>query len=412
MQFFDKHYVIRIMKIKLSTYKENLIYLALWLILFIAPALGMYMRVQNNSAMTMDWSEIFHIWNLYAAYLIIFLIHNFILAPLLIYKHKKLIYFLTTICLITIFVIFQCSQKPKDFRKKMEMHRMEFMTRDLRMHGYKVEKLPPGTGKPLDGPRYMKGRPDMKDGHPDMPMFFGEKDIVSSIMLVLLIGMNLGVKLYFKNDKDSQEMQQLEKQNLQQQLEYLKYQINPHFFMNTLNNIHALVDIDPEKAKTTIVELSKMMRYILYEGNKPFIPIVREIQFINNYITLMKLRYTDKVKISLNIQEPTNDNGIPPLMLITFIENAFKHGVSYQQDSFINISISFIGERLFFTCINSKKPEDKNEKEETGLPKQGGVGLTNVKRRLELIYGDKYTLGISDNADTYNVKLDLPISKQ
>ena len=230
------------------------------------------------------------------------------------------------------------------------------------------------------------------------------------MILVLLIGMNLGVKLYFKNDKDSKEMQQLEKQNLQQQLEYLKYQINPHFFMNTLNNIHALVDIDPEKAKTTIVELSKMMRYILYEGNKSLIPVAREIQFINNYITLMKLRYTDKVKISLDIQHAINDMGIPPLMLITFIENAFKHGISYQQESFINISISFTGKRLFFTCINSKKQEENSEKQETGLPKQSGVGLANVKRRLELIYGDKYTLEIKDNIDTYNVKLDLPMT--
>lgn len=398
------------MKVKLSTYKENLIYLALWLILFIAPASSMYMRVQNNSAMTMDWSEIFHVWNLYTAYLIIFLIHNFILAPLLIYKKKKLIYFLTTICLITIFVIFQCSLRPRNFRKKMEMHRIEFMTRDLQMHGYKVEKPPHEFDRANNGPEGMNMGPDMKGRRPDMPMFIGEKDIVSSVILVLIIGMNLGVKLYFKNDKDSMEMQQLEKQNLQQQLEYLKYQINPHFFMNTLNNIHALVDIDPEKAKTTIVELSKMMRYILYEGNKPLIPIVREIQFIKNYITLMKLRYTDKVKISLNIQDPINDSGIPPLMLITFIENAFKHGVSYKQDSFIIINISFIDKRLYFMCSNSKKPEDNAEKEETGLPKQGGVGLANVKRRLELIYGDKFTLDIDDYTDTYNVKLDLPIA--
>ena len=398
------------MKIKSSAYKENLIYLTLWLILFIAPASSMYMRVQNNSAMSMDWSEIFHVWNLYTAYLIIFLIHNFILAPLLIYKKKKVIYLATTICLITIFVIFQFSQKPKDFRKKMEKHRIEFMARDLRMHGFKVDKLPHQFDRADHGPMGMNDRPDMKERHPDLPMFLAEKDIISSMILVLLIGMNLGVKLYFKNDKDSKEMQQLEKQNLQQQLEYLKYQINPHFFMNTLNNIHALVDIDPEKAKTTIVELSKMMRYILYEGNKSFIPIVREIQFINNYITLMKLRYTDKVKISLNIQDPINDSGIPPLMLITFIENAFKHGVSYKQDSFIIINISFIDKRLYFICSNSKKPEDNAEKEETGLPKQGGVGLANVKQRLELIYGDKYTLEIKDNFDTYNVRLDLPIT--
>ena len=179
------------MKIKSSAYKENLIYLTLWLILFIAPASSMYMRVQNNSAMSMDWSEIFHVWNLYTAYLIIFLIHNFILAPLLIYKKKKVIYLATTICLITIFVIFQFSQKPKDFRKKMEKHRIEFMARDLRMHGFKVDKLPHQFDRADHGPMGMNDRPDMKERHPDLPMFLAEKDIISSMILVLLIGMNL-----------------------------------------------------------------------------------------------------------------------------------------------------------------------------------------------------------------------------
>ena len=96
--------------------------------------------------------------------------------------------------------------------------------------------------------------------------------------------------------RDEQQMEELKRQNLQAEMDYLRYQINPHFFMNTLNNIHALVDIDPERAKTTIVELSKMMRYILYEGSNRLIPLPREVQFLNNYVQLMRLRYTDKVR--------------------------------------------------------------------------------------------------------------------
>lgn len=176
--------------------------------------------------------------------------------------------------------------------------------------------------------------------------------------------------------------------------------------MNTLNNIHALVDIDPEKAKTTIVELSKMMRYILYEGNKSLIPLQCEIQFLRNYITLMKLRYTNKVKISLELPEKYVDYEIPPLMLITFVENAFKHGVSYQQESYINIEMHYIGNRLIFCCKNSKS---KIEAEINNMPKQGGVGLTNIKKRLNLIYADNYTLDINNATDCYEVKLDLPM---
>ena len=229
------------MKIKSSAYKENLIYLTLWLILFIAPASSMYMRVQNNSAMSMDWSEIFHVWNLYTAYLIIFLIHNFILAPLLIYKKKKVIYLATTICLITIFVIFQFSQKPKDFRKKMEKHRIEFMARDLRMHGFKVDKLPHQFDRADHGPMGMNDRPDMKERHPDLPMFLAEKDIISSMILVLLIGMNLGVKLYFKNDKEKAKFAGVKKGD--------KVMFNPSKSCDaSVAELASMLNIDKEKA--------------------------------------------------------------------------------------------------------------------------------------------------------------------
>jgi LytS/YehU family sensor histidine kinase len=265
---------------------------------------------------------------------------------------------------------------------------------------------PPEVRRQMQASQKGFGRPDQQMRRNDLhmpPLFFGQVDIIAAIVAFLMIGMNLGIKLYFKNDSDDKRMQVLERQNLKQQLEYLKYQINPHFFMNTLNNIHALVDIDPEKAKATIVELSKMMRYLLYEGNNSLIPLQREIQFLHNYITLMRLRYTDKVTIKTDVPEQIPEKQIPPLLLITFIENAFKHGVSYQQDSYINIGILFSDDRLHFECTNSKHPQKQSE--------QGGVGLTNVKRRLALIYGSDYTLDINDGDDVYEVKLDIPLNR-
>ena len=214
--------------------------------------------------------------------------------------------------------------------------------------------------------------------------------------------MNLGVKLYFKTRDDQKKLLRLEKENLEQQLEYLKYQINPHFFMNTLNNIHALVDIDAEKAKSTILELSKMMRFILYEGDKQGVPLTREFDFIRNYITLMELRYTDNVQIRVNLPQQAPDRLIPPLMLITFIENAFKHGISYQHPSFIDIMVDIQDDRLHFTCSNSKAEKPNQEK--------GGVGLTNVRKRLKLLYDNNYILHIQDNSDTYQVQLTIPLS--
>jgi len=233
------------------------------------------------------------------------------------------------------------------------------------------------------------------------PPFVGEHDILAIIVLILMFAANLGVKNFFRTRDDRKRLEALERQNLEQQLEYLRYQINPHFFMNTLNNIHALVDIEPEKAKDTILELSKMMRFVLYEGNKNFVPLGREFDFIRHYITLMKLRYTDKVRITVSLPEEAPDRQIPPLILITFIENAFKHGVSYQHESFIEIAARVEDGTLQFSCCNSKADTPNHEK--------GGVGLANIRKRLSLIYENRYTLRITNEPGVYAVMLTLPL---
>lgn len=132
-------------------------------------------------------------------------------------------------------------------------------------------------------------------------------------------------------------LKELEHQHLESELKYLKYQLNPHFFMNTLNNIHALVDIDSEKAKKTIIELSKLMRYVLYEANKSQISLKYEIQFLENYIALMKLRYTEHLDIQTEFPLIVPHVQIPPLLFISLLENAFKHGVSYRESSYIHV---------------------------------------------------------------------------
>ena len=216
-----------------------------------------------------------------------------------------------------------------------------------------------------------------------------------------MFGANLGTKYYFRSRSDQRKLEDLEKQNLEQQLEYLKYQINPHFFMNTLNNIHALVDIDPSKAQETIRELSKMMRFVLYEGDKSGVPLTKEFEFVRTYTKLMQLRYSDKVRITVDVPDEAPDVAIPPLMLISFIENAFKHGISYQHDSFIDIKLEVKDNSLSFTCRNSKAEKPNQEK--------GGVGLANVKKRLDLLYDKKYSLDIKDEPDIYIVELKLPL---
>ena len=374
--------------------QENIAYLVVWGLLFAAPLLSLYVRTISDSNVTFDWAEVFLVWRKFAIYLVLFLVHNFLLAPLLVHQHRRVAYFSIVVVVLVAFMVYQCNSRPHD--RKPLRHRPHIEQADRhRPHFDEPPKEFDGGHQPFGEPGPQMHR---RNGPPP---FVGERDIMAVVLLILMFGANLGIKGYFRSRDDRKRLAQLEKQNLEQQLEYLRYQINPHFFMNTLNNIHALVDIDPEKAKDTILELSKMMRFVLYEGNKQVVPLTREFDFVRHYITLMQLRYTDKVRIHVSLPQETPDRQIPPLILITFIENAFKHGVSYQQESFIEVTGVVEGEMLRFSCRNSKAKKPNEEK--------GGVGLANVRSRLDLIYGKNYTLDISDEPDVYAVELVIPL---
>ena len=174
--------------------------------------------------------------------------------------------------------------------------------------------------------------------------------------------------------------------------------------MNTLNNIHALVDIDPEQAKDSIVDMSRMMRYLLYESDNQYVALSTAVTFLKKYLNLMQLRYSDNVTVNLDVPDETHEDIVlAPLVFIPFVENAFKHGVAYDKPSTIDIDIEKKNGRLIFHCRNTKN-DIKHE--------FGGVGLNNVTKRLELIYGNDYTLDINDRGDDYDVLLDLPARRK
>ena len=373
--------------------QENILYLVVWGLLFAAPLLSLYVRTVSDPNLVFDWTEAFMVWRKFAVFLLLFLVHNYLLAPLLVHEHRRALYFSLIAVVLVGFTLYQCGNRP-DVKEPMD-HRPPIPMEQGHM------PPPEFDGQaPFNNPPPHDFRPDVP------PPIAGENDILAVVVLILMFGANLGIKYYFRSRGDQKRLMELEKQNLEQQLEYLRYQINPHFFMNTLNNIHALVDIDPAKAQDTILELSRMMRFLLYEGNKNRVPLSREFEFLRTYISLMQLRYTDKVRITLDLPEELPDKTIPPLMLISFVENAFKHGVSYQHESFIEVKAEVKGERLSFSCRNSKT----DSLNETGSEdKKGGVGLTNIKKRLNLLYDNDYTLYIQDTLDIYTVELNIPL---
>lgn len=227
-------------------------------------------------------------------------------------------------------------------------------------------------------------------------------EVMITMIMTLIFGVNLGLKQYYKSREEQDKMRLQLQQHAEQQLNYLKYQISPHFLMNTLNNIHALVDIDQEKARDTIIKLSHLLRHSLYDTDHSTETLGKEIEFISTYIDLMKLRYTDNVTVNVTTDiKPCAK--VPSVIFATFVENAFKHGVTYEHESKIDINVVTNDKEIVFTCHNTKPRTPKPQK-------QGGLGLDNVRKRLDLLYASDYTLDIQDTPDFYNVVVKLPLT--
>lgn len=180
--------------------------------------------------------------------------------------------------------------------------------------------------------------------------------------------------------------QKAELKRTEAELKNLRNQINPHFLLNTLNNIYALIAFDSDKAQQAIQDLSRLLRHVLYDNNQEFIPLNRELEFLKNYVALMKIRISDNVDLQFNIDIPAENNiQIAPLIFISLFENAFKHGISPTQASFIHIHIYSENMDSLTLCIkNSNFPKKRND------ISGSGIGLEQVRRRLELIYPNKY----------------------
>ena len=380
--------------------KEHTIYTAIWAMLYASPVVNIYTRMAGNPRITFSWTEILHAWEYTSTWLVMFAIHNFLLLPLLLRKRKTGTYLCLSFLILLTGMFITYLNRP--MHKNQYKTRMEAEWKADSLAYERVAAVRLGDGRYCSPQNPMRRKPLDYQSIDPLPML-GPGELVAFFGGLLLMGMNLGVKLYFMSQRDRERQKIIDQRNLEQQMEYLKYQDNPHFFMNTLNNIHALVDIDPERAKTTIVELSKMMRHILYEGSKKLIPLTREVEFLNLYVQLMRLRYTRKVHINVDVPPQLPELKLPPLMLIIFVENAFKHGISYREESFIDIKLRVENKRLLFSCCNSKPTQVQRTNE------KGGMGLQNVRQRLELLYDDDYTLDINDGEKTYEVKLDIPM---
>ena len=219
---------------------------------------------------------------------------------------------------------------------------------------------------------------------------------------VLVLGVSIAGILVRKREGDEDLRLIAEKEKTDLELAFLKSQINPHFFFNSLNTVNALTYSNVEEARLALKKLSTIMRYVLYNSLSKTTALGKEIEFIKNYLELMKLRSSSQVSIEFVVKTDHEDISIAPMIFLSLIENCFKHGVSAQQDSPIFISIH-VGQNTLTFCTKNKifKKYDKNEDE------QDGIGLQNTMRRLALIYPKQHSISIDRNHDEYSVELKI-----
>jgi hypothetical protein len=354
---------------------ENLIYLIIWLMVFLLPILTL------KDDPDFQWSRIVLEWIKISPFLLIFFINNSLLAPKFLLRNKNYQYIaLVTVLIILVALLFGFSMHIK------ELLSPEF-SNDI-------------ANRPFNPPPFHDNMPPPRAA---LPLFSLGRIMIDMIVFsYLVVGFNTAVKFVFKRQAEEKDIEKQRNIHLQTELSFLKNQVSPHFFMNTLNNIHSLIDYDSEIAKESIITLSKLMRHILYDSQGDKISLKKEMEFIRNYVELMKLRNSDKVKITLEIPDNFSDKMIPPLLFTSYIENAFKHGISFQIDSYINIQFNITSDQLVFNIENSNA---SNLKENGHI----GIGIENSRKRLDLIYGKNYKLEIENKVESFKVNLTLAL---
>ncbi len=244
----------------------------------------------------------------------------------------------------------------------------------------------------------LRPRRRMKRGGFNMQLQFMVRNSTS---LLLMTGLSVALKMTTRWFEVDNERKELAKAKSEAELQNLKNQINPHFLLNTLNNIYALIEFDPPKAQQAVMDLSKMLRHLLYENNQTFVPLRQEATFMRNYIELMRIRLPDNVKLTTDFSYSESGNTlISPLIFISLIENAFKHGISGDKPSFIDISLREHPDgKVEFVSRNSYFPKSGSDKSGSG------IGLELVEKKLELLYPGNYQWKTSMDENVYSTML-------
>ncbi len=332
---------------------------AVWAVILLALPLATFLSTRDTeSTITSFWI----VWGLFRAPLVIYFLNFYVLGPKLFFKQR---FWLFAICNLLLMV-------------GLNYHFFYlFLSRN--------------------------NIPEMSTMTTNMWIGFFSGILMFLVLNCFVAAIAIGLRHFIRIRLLRQQLKDEKAKNTEAELAWLKNQINPHFLFNTLNNISSLTHIDPDAAQDAIAQLSDLLRYAMYETNKKTVPIQGEETFMRNYIALMKLRCNEKTEVNshFTIQNPQTE--IAPLLFISLIENAFKHGVSSSRPSKIDIELKQQNGEILFTCDNTNYPKDDADRSGSG------IGVENTRRRLELMYHDCYEWQQTLENDIYHVKVKLRI---
>lgn len=340
---------------------EVAVHLITWCYIFLSPLLF------KRSGESFDWVRYLHGSLLPLVTCFAFYVNYFVLIPRFLLVKGKLTWFILS-NVVLLAACQTCLEMQPVIFPPMDLHK-PFHHRRFREQG----------GKPFMIPH----------------MFFVIRGFLT---MVFAIGASVALKLSMRWRKSEQARAEAELGRSQAELKNLKNQINPHFLLNTLNNIYALTAFDQEKAQQAIQELSRLLRYMLYESQSDRVTLSKEVEFLQSYIALMKLRIYNEVEVKTTFSFPENENvEVAPFIFISLVENAFKHGINSMGASFIHISLKSDAHHLEFRCENSNMPKDQSDKA------PGGIGLSQVANRLKYAYPNRYEWqsGVTDDGTTF-----------
>jgi hypothetical protein len=330
---------------------------AVWALVLFAMPLATFLSTQDVNATR---TSFYVVWGLFRAPLVVYFANFYLLGPYLFFKRRYWMFVLINLGLI------------------LGLNSQFFMVY-----------------------YYRNNIPNMPEMDANMWIGFFSGFLMFLVLNCVIVAVAIGIRHFIRTRQIRQQLKEEKAKNTEAELAWLKNQINPHFLFNTLNNISSLTQIDPDAAQDAIAQLSDLLRYAMYETNKKTVPIQGEVEFMRNYISLMKLRCNEMTTVNVQWSIVNGQSEVAPLLFISLIENAFKHGVSSSRSSTIDISLEQKDNSVVFTCDNTNYPKDDADRSGSG------IGLENTRRRLDLMYANRYSWQQWLENDIYHVCIKL-----